>query len=479
MTEKRKGNNGRRVSLTAGACLLAAVTLLLAGCSKEPLDEPGGDGDQLTEITLAPESMGEVAMETRSLSGVDENVVEDLWVIQLNSAGTAQLQAPQYVTTVTGSGTSYTAKANIKAAASRLYFIANTHNSTLYNGATTSAAVEGITLTVSNEASLAPGNTLPMSGYLSGTPTAANLTTVKLKRAVSKVTFKLAADIKGGSSFTLTSVKVYNVPKALHPFRDPSKLDPGKTAANCYPDISVGFINQWADLSPSDKTLSAIAKECGWCYLPENGRGTGTAADQTDKTAATALGGKGTAGQGDYATYIEITGDYMSNLGDIYTDTKYRIYLGGDAVEDYNLLRNTHYIVTATIWGLNDYDSRIEIGTPTYSDSYYDYTDNLTGRFVYGKTDASNGDTMNWDSARTVCPEGWWLPTLTELEIMYCMRDTWESSSNGFVTSSSPYWSATESSSYSGNVCCMTFTIGRTDNSNKISNYRVRCVRDL
>ena len=478
MTEKRKGNNGRRVSLTAGACLLAAALLL--GCSKEPLDEPGGDGDQLTEITFAPESMGEVAMDTRAVSGVDENVVEDLWVIQLNSAGTAQLQAPQYVTTVTGSGTSYTAKANIKAAASRLYFIANTHNSTLYNGATTSAAVEGITLTVSNEASLAPGNTLPMSGYLSGTPTAANLTTVKLKRAVSKVTFKLAADIKGGGSFTLTSVKVYNVPKVLHPFRDPSKLDPWKTAANCYPDISVGFINQWADLSPSDKTLSATAKECGWCYLPENGRGTGTATKQTDKTAATALGGNGTAGQGDYATYIEITGDYMNDLGDIYTDTKYRIYLGGDVVDDYNLLRNTHYTVTVTIQGLNDYDSRIEIGTPTYAeDIYFDYTDNLTGRFIYYMWDASRS-TMDWSSAQTVCSKGWSLPTLTELEIMYCMRDTWEREHlSNLFSSGGCYWSATERSSSSDFAYFLSFDTGSTEYTDKSKTYLVRCVRGL
>ena len=53
MTEKRKGNNGRRVSLTAGACLLAAVTLLL-GCSKEPLDAPGGKGSPvLVEFSVA------------------------------------------------------------------------------------------------------------------------------------------------------------------------------------------------------------------------------------------------------------------------------------------------------------------------------------------------------------------------------------------------------------------------------------------
>ena len=276
MEKTKIENKGMRACHVAGTWLFAAA-LLLSGCSKEPTEAMGGPTDgQPMEITLSPESMGEVAMDTRAVSGVDENRIKDLWVIQFNADGTALLQTPQYITTVTSWGTSYKVRAKIiKTSDSSLYFIANTGDNTLYSDVTTLADVESKTLAVTNEASLVPGNALPMCGCYTGKPSA-SVSDVAMKRAVAKVTFKLAVDIPGGS-FVPTSVKVYNVPMALQPFRDTSKLDPGTSEADCYPATSVGFIGEFADLTPEDKTLTATAKECGWCYLPENGSGTGSA----------------------------------------------------------------------------------------------------------------------------------------------------------------------------------------------------------
>lgn len=469
-------NKGVRARLAAGAWLFAAV-LLLGGCSKEPTEAMGGPTDgQPMEITLSPESMGEVAMDTRAVSGVDENRIKDLWVIQFNADGTALLQTPQYITTVTSWGTSYKVRAKIiKTSDSSLYFIANTGDNTLYSDVTTAADVESKTLAVTNEASLAPGNALPMCGCYTGKPSA-SVSDVAMKRAVAKVTFKLAVDIPG--DFALTSVKVYNAPTALQPFRDTSKLDPGTSEADCYPATSVGFIGEFADLTPEDKTLTATAKECGWCYLPENGRGTGSATDQRNKTAATALGGA--EGQGNYATYIEIVGDYTSDLGYKYTGTIYRIYLGADAVSNYDVKRNTHYTVTATIKGVSEMDARITIGAETLNPSpdFYDYTDNLTGWFVYARTDASTR-LITWQDALLECAKtpGWRLPTMAELEIIYCMRDTWEVASNGFYDNY--YWSATEYDS--SNAWYVSFSDGISTDTYiaKNSTLLVRCVRGL
>ena len=477
MEKTRIKNKGMRACLVAGTWLLSAV-LLLGGCSKEPTEGMGGPTDgQPMEITLSPESMGEVAMDTRAVSGVDETRIKDLWVIQFNADGTELLQTPQYITTVTSWGTSYKVRAKIiKTSDSSLYFIANTGDSTLYSDVTTLADVESKTLAVTNEASLAPGNALPMCGCYTGAPSA-SVSDVAMKRAMAKVTFKLAADIPGGS-FVPTSVKVYNVPMALQPFRDTSKLDPGASEADCYPATSVGFIGEFADLTPEDKTLTATAKECGWCYLPENGRGTGSATDQTQKTAATALGGA--EGQGNYATYIEIVGDYTSDLGYKYTGNIYRIYLGSDAVKDYNVLRNTHYTVTATIKGLNEMDARVTVGTETLTSSsdFYDYTDNRTGWFVYAKTNASTM-LMSWQDALLECAKtpGWRLPTMAELEIIYCMRDTWEVASNGFYDNY--YWSTTEYDS--SNAWYVSFSDGVSTDTYiaKSSTLFVRCVRGI
>lgn len=460
---------------TIGLYVLPAAAIITSGgCSKE--FEVGSDNPaegQLTEITLSPESMGDVAMDTRAVSGVDENKISDLWIIQLNSSGTDQLQGPQYITAVTGSGTSYTAKAKIIGEASRIYLIANTHNNMLFNGAKTTRLVAATTLAVTNEASIASG-TLPMVGYFSGTPTAENMNNISLKRAVAKLTFKLAADIQNGGSFELTSIKVCNVPKVLHPYRDPSKLDPGTNAFSCYPATTDGVKGEFTDITPSDKTLSATAKECGWCYLPENGRGTGTATDQKNKTAVTALGGA--TGQGAYATYVNVRGRFKNTVNETF-NVSYRIYLGSDAISNYDVKRNTHYTVTATIKGLNELDARIEINGASLRFQYYDYTDNMTGWFVYARTDASSS-VMSWQNALLECAKttGWRLPTISEFYIMSCMLNDWKEISNGFTTNN--YWSATETSS--GNA--LTFYInhwGGGHDEDKTNVNSVRCVRGL
>ena len=474
-----------RTTICRAVACLAAV-LLLAGCSKEPVELPVGSDDVLTGITLSTEPMDETIMNTRSVSGVDENTVSDLWVIQLDEAGTAVLSGPRYFSgsEVAASGGKYTVDMKIKAQPSRLYFIANTGDPSLFIDAMTSALVESKTMTVRAEADLAPNGVLPMCSYFSGTPTVSSLANVALKRAAAKLTFKLAADMPANCSFTLTGVELHNVPQTMQYFCDPSKLDPGTDADLCYPAASAGFTDLWMDMTPDDKTLTAAAKECGWCYLPENARGRGTAAAQTDKTAATALGGA--AGQGDYASYIEITGDYVSDLGYKYTGNKYRIYLGGDAVRDYNVLRNTHYTVTAAIRGLNRVDARITLGSETIVpvSGFYDYTDNLTGRFVYAESDLVDGatETWNWRDALDKCAKisGWHLPTKKELGIMYCMgafegNDTywyWSATEGGNVSTQAPwgsYWSQ-----------AWTETLRSGSYVRSLSSQgRVRCVREL
>ena len=100
-------------------------------------------------------------------------------------------------------------------------------------------------------------------------------------------------------------------------------------------------------------------------------------------------------------------------MGYKYTGNIYRIYLGADAVSNYDVKRNTHYTVTATIKGVSEMDARITIGAETLNPSpdFYDYTDNLTGWFVYARTDASTM-LMSWQDALLECAKtpGWRLP---------------------------------------------------------------------
>ena len=473
-----------RGALRRAAAVLFACALLLGGCAKEPAEAPSGSADELTSITLSTGAMGEVEMSTRSLSGVDETAVKDLWVVQLNSSGREILAAPRYFAggDIASSGGKYTVRMKIKNEASKIYFIANTGDDALFYGVINESEIAAKTLAVTDEASLAPGGALPMCGLFSGTPTADNLGdgSIALTRAVAKVTFKLASTMPAGATFKLTGVKVKNVPQVLHPWRDLTKLEPGSYAKNCYPATDAGFAGEFAVGTQTDYdgfdgtqiTFPAV-------YLPENGRGTGTAKKQQNKNADHALGGA--EGQGNYATYVEVTGEYTGpDQPDTYNVT-YRIYLGGDAVKDYNLLRNTHYTVTTTLKSPTDFDTRIETVFAGSTDTEaWDYTGKRVGWFVAAAADASP-DKKTWAEALKACPDGWRLPSLDELNIMYCMRDTWATGSNGFVIGS--YWSATEveegDASGEDKAWFLSFDNGGAGKMENQGSAYVRCVRDL
>lgn len=455
----------RGVRVRFGCLLLWCAVLWSAGCTKDPGEGPGGEtppagGTVMAEVTLTPEFMQQIAV--KSVDGTDENIVKDVWVIQLNSDGTAQLQDPQYIASVSGSGGSYKLSAQFVLQASRVCFIANTHNNALFTSAnaTTAEQVEAATLAVASEAGLASADGIPMSGEWSGTPDLMSGISgdVSLTRAVAKVALNLSAALPAGHTFTLKSIKVKKVPKVVHYFRS----DPSSTP---HPAAGVAWFDDYAS-ETCDEALTSTAKNLWW-YLPENMRGTGTAADQKDKTAATAP-----SGQGAYCTCIEVSGMYslgahLDGTGVASYDAVYRIFLGEDNTKDYNLKRNTHYTVTTTIKGVNTADTRIDVDDPSL-----DYTDNGAPWFYAAPNDASG--TMNWSAALSKCPSGWHLPSQQELMLMWVYKG-----GLGSFFASSYYWSATEDSGTSDAAWGVSFYTGFTDSSNKSGVYSVRCVRGV
>ena len=86
---------------------------------------------------------------------------------------------------------------------------------------------------------------------------------------------------------------------------------------------------------------------------------------------------------------------------------------------------------------------------------------------------------MTWQNALLECAKtpGWRLPTMAELEIIYCMRDTWEMPSNGLLDAY--HWSGAEYDS--DNAWYVSFSDGVSTNTYiaKSSSLFVRCVRGL
>lgn len=481
-------------------CAVAAgCAALITGCTPESLtgqSEPVDGKTIEATFTLSPEFVEEI--DVRSVDAVDERTITDVWVIQLNEAGTDQLQAPQYLTTLTAGSRDYKVSVSLQRSASKVYFIANTHNASAYTSATTLAAVNAVTRTIATEADLVSASkNIPMAGVWSGTPDLLGIGgQVLLSRAVAKVNFTLNVNLPGNEQFTLKSVTLKQVPKTLHYYRDAATLDtypyPATPAMIDYPTATY------------NKALTNTPESLWW-YLPENARGTGQATIQTDKAKADKL----PTGQATYCTYIEVTGRYEA-AGGTY-ETVYKIYLGANNTNDYNLKRNTVYNVATTIRGIDAADTRINTVDKSiivgpfggWDETKKEYTKLLEVQSVetgkdpmrrwsqdetatgatnihYGVTNIETLRKLSADlsayPAAKYCADlgnGWYLPSQNQLMAVWV---AYNSIPTEFSFAANYYWSATDSNG----SWYVLFGNGSAYFSDYRSyDYQIRCVRDV
>ena len=466
----------RRGGLSAMGVLWSAV-LLLGSCSKEPQPVPSEspNGKQGLTLTFTPQSAETIDVKSVDAESLDR--IGDLWVIQLSEAGTERLCDPVYLqsedmTFEDGMGGRAVLE-QFWPLPSRIYAIANTHNDTLYKNVTCEADI------LAGQGSLLTAHNLvvdgaPMSGTVRVT-SATNEVSVPLYHAVAKVNFTWKCALPSGDMFTPNRIHLRQVPSTLQYFRDYDNLpDPASTP---YPAIASGpVVIEW-----KTEDISHVAPATGstftW-YLPENARGTGTATIATDKNFSTAP-----SGQEDYCTVAIVCGTYTS--GTTVQEVSYHFYLGGDNINDYNLLRNREYNVTATIKGVSDIDMRVLVETEDGGDGWYyadwSYDDHghnekrvYTGRFLIAESDLPG--TYSYSMAVTACPQGWRLPTIVELHLIWCMVDKEIVGSNGLT--SSTYWSATM---YNADYAFSSaFSNGDGPMYSSLDTYNnVRCIKDL
>lgn len=429
--------------LGTGSLCGLMLALLLSGCTQEDLATRNTDSvDGLTRITLMPDRTEQIVM--RSLAGVDENGIYNVWVIQLDASGnvvtddTGLKLIKQYPNnepdgkgTITpgaeGKGGTITMRVDPETA--EVCFVANTTSN--FSGVTNKAGIEAVTKSITNEQSLVTEqegkNYLPMSG--TWTPQAGQDNTVQLQRAVAKLSVTLAFNPETtGDGFALSGIQVKQVANTLQFYRDPDEIETGTyptlTATTDYTAMLydgsdgaetegvVDLATKWGTYYMPTGNAACKGKiidnstsrpEFTW-YLPENARGTGSATNQWEKNASTAPDG-----QAAYCTYLEITGFYLTD--GLVEEVIYRIYLGGNNTNDFNLLRNHHYILTATIKDKKLVDTRITEYTPQ---NYIDYTDNDSPWFVAA---AREDDNANWQSPQV--EEGWSVPSIEQIMVAY------------------------------------------------------------
>lgn len=173
--------------------------------------------------------------------------------------------------------------------------------------------------------------------------------------------------------FTLQSITAYNLPKS---FAIESRAG---TTAGVYPLVTTE-ITGTCEVGVSATADGLNSGSNYTFYMPENLRGVGCGKSFQEKNLnaygpktdgkAPVLGGDGkpeSGGDLSKCTYIDLVGSYWysySSAAPTATSpisVRYRLYLGGNLVNDYNVRRGYHYTITVQISGANSGDVRVTI----------------------------------------------------------------------------------------------------------------------
>ena len=193
-----------------------------------------------------------------------------------------------------------------------------------------------------------------------------------LSYAYSWIDVKWTNKVASPARFTLQSITAYNLPES---FALESRAG---TTVGAYPAADQITNTYPVDTDATDNGLSVNGTYT--FYMPENLRGVGCGKSfqeknlnaygpKTDGKAPT-LGSDGkpeTGGDLSKCTYIDLVGSYWysySSAAPTATSpisVRYRLYLGGNLVNDYNVRRGYHYTITVQISGANSGDVRVTI----------------------------------------------------------------------------------------------------------------------
>lgn len=174
-----------------------------------------------------------------------------------------------------------------------------------------------------------------------------------LSFAYARIDVKWTSKVAAPAKCVLSSIKAYGLPDAL-------AIDSrGGKASGVYPATATGS----CDVATVEQDGTLSAGGTFKFFMPENLRGVGRGMSFQEKNIAS----YGPGGSLKHCTYIELAGSYYysNSAGDApVTDpisVVYRLYLGGNLMNDYNIRRGYYYTITVEISGANSGDVRVTI----------------------------------------------------------------------------------------------------------------------
>ncbi len=267
------------------------------------------------------------------LSEVQENKIASLWVGQYDATSGARLFS-KYISSMTDNTVNVKLKQSQSGAKSRVWFVANA--SDLGEVATENALKERILAHKSTNEGLPEDNLCKMTGTWEGIVQEGGVkeVTVNLKRLLAKITFTYS--MGEGFAFTPSSVLLKSVPDVSQVEVPTGQLTSGVTYTREYTGTA----------SQSGATV--------YWYLPENMAGTVSGENAVDSEKKKT--GKGVTN----ATYIVLSGEAVQG-GVTYKNVSFTFYPGTN-MNNYDIVRNSHYTMTVKLVGIDVSDERISVG---------------------------------------------------------------------------------------------------------------------
>lgn len=415
---------------------IAFLGMLIAeGCNDEVVTKLESSTIPKNTFILVPEKLQEVTVKSTNF---DDTFIEDVWVLQLQDGKVIQKSGKNlasYKTATSNNNGGYiVAIEDFDAQCDEIYFIANTGEVRLFSetGEITENDIINKNLTITDEDDITATNKkIPMVGKWEEGGDIYNIT---MEQSVAKITFVLTTDLPNGSdgkpqAFAVKSVQIIQVPNQIQYVREGE-------LTNAYTGTVVDYETEYQGDNPTttsiienkiwedqqwmptttDKACTGVEISKGnnetftW-YLPENYQGQGNAQTQWEKNATNA------PNNGTKCTYIEIKGFYK--IDGLVNAVTYHVYLGENAINDYNIYRGKHYTVTTTVKGQHRVDTRINSIDPT---NYIDYTDNSSPWVVYaaGKIESiTSENVMNNDKLID-----WTVPNQKQMMLAWIYKDS-------------------------------------------------------
>lgn len=291
-------------------CALGALWSSCAGLA----DRDRATGPDSLSVTFAV-TVPETETVTRALSPEDERQVRDLNIYLFHK--TTDIRKHLFSDDGAGQITATLIRGDYD-----VFVIANAGGDT---GELTREEAERFSLSIPGESGLTAAGGLPMSARLSVSVSGPAVIPVSLVRCTAKVTLSLRVDERIAGEIALQSVRVGHAPGTVTLFSD------NRAAESALID--------YAKRSVTGNAFS------GTFYIPENLQGVNASiTDQRDKSAANAPAA---------ATCLDIRAVAEGR------EIAYRIYPGANNTTDFNLERNHHYVIDATIRGADAIDTRV------------------------------------------------------------------------------------------------------------------------